>query len=79
MYLKKRGMKTHVFRHIIIPGISSITLVGAIIAAVYFDLSAPYIYGVYGSLVWVVVIAITVVVMYTKYRKNLDNLGDFSL
>ena len=79
MYLKKRKMKTHIFRHIIIPGISSITLVGAIIAAVYFDLSAPYIYGVYGALVWVIVIAIVVVIMYTKYNKNLDDIGNFSL
>jgi amino acid transporter len=79
MYLKKKGMKTHIFRHIIIPSISSITLVAAIIAAVYFDLSAPYIYGVYGSLVWVAIIAITVVVMYTRYRNHLDNLGDFTL
>ena len=77
--LKKRKMKTHIFRHIIIPGISSITLVGAIIAAVYFDLSAPYIYGVYGALVWVIVIAIVVVIMYTKYNKNLDDIGNFSL
>jgi amino acid transporter len=79
LYLKKNHMKTHIFRHIVIPGISSITLVGAIIAAVYFDLSAPYIYGVYGALVWVVVIAIVVAIMYTKYNKNLDNIGDFSL
>jgi amino acid transporter len=79
MYLKKRGEKTHIFRHIIIPGISSITLVGAIIAAVYFDLSAPYIYGIYGALAWIVVIGITVAVMYTKYKKNLENIGDFSL
>ena len=79
LYLKKNGMKTHIFRHIIIPGISSITLIGAIIAAVYFDLSAPYIYGVYGALVWVIVIVLTVAVMFTKYRKNLDNIGDFTL
>ena len=79
LYLKKNGMKTHIFRHIVIPGISSITLIGAIIAAVYFDLSAPYIYGVYGALVWVIVIVVTVAVMFTKYRKNLDNIGDFTL
>ena len=79
LFLKKNGKKAHVVRHIIIPGISSVTLIGAIIAAIYFDLSAPYIYGVYGSLIWVVVIFATVLVMYTKYKNHLKNLGDFSL
>ncbi len=78
-FLKKNNQKTHIVRHIIIPGISSITLIAAIVAAVYFDLSAPYIYGVYGSLLWVIAIFAIVIIMYTKYRKNLDNLGDFSL
>ncbi len=78
-FLKKNNQKTHFVKHIVIPTISSLTLFGAIFAAVYFDLSAPYIYGVYGSLIWVSAIFITVIVMYTKYRKKLNNLGDFSL
>ncbi len=79
IYLKKIGAKTHIVRHIIIPWISTITLLGAIFAAVYFDLSPPYIYGVYGSLVWVIAIAGIVVVIYKRYKKKLDNIGGFSL
>lgn len=79
LFLKKNGKKAHIVRHIIIPGISSATLIGAIVAAIYFDLSAPYIYGVYGSLIWVIVIFATVLIMYIKYKKHLEKLGDFSL
>ncbi|MEM0140412.1 MAG: APC family permease [Ferroplasma sp.] len=79
IYLKKIGAKTHIFRHIIIPAISTITLIMAIVAAVYFDLSPPYIYGVYGSLIWIVALIGIVGIIYLKYRQNLEKLGDFSL
>ena len=79
MYLRKEGKKISPVRHVIIPTISSITLVFAIVIAIDFDLSAPYVYAIYGSIVWIAVIIVATVVMRTKYRHKLDLIGDFSL
>ena len=78
-FLKKNGKKVNLFKHVVIPSISTVTLVFAIVVAVYFDLSAPYIYGIYGALIWVVaVIGITAYVSFKK-REKLELIGDFSL
>ena len=79
IYLKKEGKKISLLKHVIIPTISSITLIFAIFIAIDFDLSAPYVYAIYGSIVWIVVIILATVVMRTKFRQKLELIGDFSL
>lgn len=78
-YLKANRMKTSILRHIIIPMASTVTLVFAVFVAVYFDLSAPYIYGVYGAFVWILSILFATMVMKIRYREKLELVGDFSL
>ena len=79
LYLKKEGKKIRYFRHLIIPGISTLTLIFAIVVAVYFNLSVPYIYGIYGAMVWIAVILAITIVIRTKYKEKLELIGDFSL
>ena len=79
IYLKKEGKKISLLKHVIIPTVSSITLIFAIFIAIDFDLSAPYVYAIYGSMVWIGVIILATVVMKTKFKQKLDLIGDFSL
>lgn len=79
VYRKKEGKKIHYFKHLVIPTISTALLVFAVVVAVYFNLSAPYIYGIYGALVWIVAMVAITVVVRVKYHKKLDLIGDFSL
>ena len=58
MYLRNEGKKISPVKHVIIPTLSSITLVFAIVIAIDFDLSAPYVYAIYGSIVWIAVIIV---------------------
>ena len=79
LYLKKEGKKIRYFRHLIIPGISTLTLIFAIVVAVYFNLSVPYIYGIFGAMIWIAVILAITIVIRTKYKEKLELIGDFSL
>ena len=79
LYLKKEGKKIRYFRHLIIPGISTLTLIFAIVVAVYFNLSVPYIYGIYGAMIWIAVILAITIVIRSKYKEKLELIGDFSL
>lgn len=79
VYLRKNKLKISYIKHLIIPSISTITLIFAIVVAVYLNLEAPYIYGVYGSLVWIAVIFMALVVTEVKYKHKLEALGEFSL
>lgn len=79
IYKRKEGKKINYFTHLIVPSISTVLLVFAIVVAVYFNLSAPYIYGIYGAVVWIAVIAGITFVVRTKFKNKLDLLGDFSL
>ncbi|MCL4438642.1 MAG: APC family permease [Candidatus Thermoplasmatota archaeon] len=79
VYLKKNQQKISLMRHIIVPSISTISLIFAVFVAIYFNLSAPYIYGVYGALVWIVVLFSVTVIMRVRFREKLDLVGDFSL
>ncbi len=79
LYLKKEGKKIRYFRHLVVPSISTLTLIFAIVVAVYFNLTAPYIYGIYGAIVWIAVILVMTIVIRTKYKEKLELIGDFSL
>ena len=78
VYMKRRN-KLSYLRHLIIPSISTITLIFAIVMAVYFDLTPPYIYGIYGALVWIAVIFVAFLIMRTRFKHRLELIGDFSL
>lgn len=79
VYLRKNGLKVSYLKHLIIPSVSTITLIFAIVVAVYLNLEAPYIYGVYGSLVWIALIFVALLVTEVKYKHKLAELGEFSL
>lgn len=79
VYLKKNRLKISYLKHLVIPSISTVTLVFAIVVAVLLNLEAPYIYGVYGSLVWIAVILLVLAVTSVKYRHKLEAIGEFSL
>ena len=78
-FLKKNKKKVSIVKHVLIPAISTVTLLFAIFVAVYFNLSAPYIYGVYGALVWVVAIIGLTLYVSLKRKDKLELIGDFSL
>jgi L-asparagine transporter-like permease len=78
-FLKKNNKKVSIVKHVLIPAISTVTLLFAIFVAVYFNLSAPYIYGVYGALVWVVAIIGLTLYVSLKRKDKLELIGDFSL
>lgn len=79
VYLRRNKLKISYLKHLIIPSISTITLLFAIAVAVYLNLEAPYIYGVYGSLVWIALICVALVVTSVKYKHKLEAIGEFSL
>ena len=79
VYLRKNKLKVSYLKHLVIPSVSTITLLFAIVVAVIFNLEAPYIYGVYGSLVWIAVIVAALVVTSVKYKHKLEAIGEFSL
>lgn len=78
VYMRRKN-KVNYLRHLIVPSISTITLIFAIVIAVEFNLSAPYIYGVYGALAWIIVIFAAYLIMRTKFKHKLELIGDFSL
>lgn len=79
IYRKKEKKKINYFVHLVVPAISTILLIFAIVVAVYFNLSAPYIYGIYGAIAWISIVVAVTIVVRIRYRKKLDLLGDFSL
>ncbi|HLH85981.1 MAG TPA: APC family permease [Thermoplasmataceae archaeon] len=79
VYIKKEKMKLKLFRQLIIPTISTITLIFAIIVAIEFNLSAPYIYGVYGAIIWIAFILGLTLFVRMRHKARLELIGDFSL
>lgn len=79
LYLKKNALKISYMKHLVIPSISTITLLMAIVVAVVLDLQPPYIYGIYGSLAWIVIILLATVITAVRYRHKLEAIGEFSL
>ncbi|GGM79048.1 amino acid permease [Thermogymnomonas acidicola] len=78
-FMRKEGKRVSILRHIVIPSVSTLTLVFAVVVAVYLDLSPPYIYGIYGAIAVILAILITTLVVSTKSRRKLELIGDFSL
>ncbi len=79
IYRRKEGKKINYLKHLIVPLISTILLIFAIVVAVYFNLSAPYIYGIYGAIGWITIVVVLTIVVRTRYSEKLNLLGDFSL
>ncbi|MEM3675736.1 MAG: APC family permease [Thermoplasmataceae archaeon] len=79
VYLKKQKIKLKLFRQLVIPSISTISLIFAIVVAVEFNLSAPYVYGIYGAIAWIAVILGVTLFVRIRYKTKLDLIGDFSL
>ena len=79
IYKRKEGKKISYFRHLVVPSISTALLIFAIFVAVDYNLKAPYIYGIYGALVWLVFTAILTLIVKKRYKKRLELIGDFSL
>lgn len=79
VYKKKQGKKINYIRHLVVPSISTILLIFAIFIAVDYNLSVPYVYGIYGALVWIIITVLVTFVVRKKYNKKLELIGDFSL
>ena len=79
IYKRKEGKKINYIRHLIVPSISTILLIFAIFIAVDYNLSVPYVYGIYGALVWIIITVVVTLVVRKKYNKKLELIGDFSL
>ena len=79
IYLKRTRQKTSFIRHLLVPTASTLSLVFAVFVAIYFNLSVPYIYGVYGALAWILVLLSVTIVMRVRFKNRLDLIGDFSL
>ncbi|BAB60109.1 amino acid transporter [Thermoplasma volcanium GSS1] len=78
-YMKKRTkMKAKdLFKYLVIPSVSTVTLIAAIVAGIYFNLFL--VDAIYASFALIAIIIISTLVMRAKFKEKLEYLGDFSL
>ncbi len=79
IYKRKEGRKINYFRHLVVPSISTALLIFAVFIAVDYNLGVPYVYGIYGALVWIIFTLALTILVKKKYNKKLELIGDFSL